>query len=204
MSGLWLIQKPVGPASAKESCPQPCVKTLLKPGSLCVNTAGASRVFVYVPMSMGNEKPGCQLFTGIEIATRSDIDLEEVKILIKTTVDSYPDIPDSSTLLKIEELIEHIYNELHGNKPLKIDSIQVVRYDQATEELRHHILTLDCPACHRRTTTILTHDLVHARATNPNPVTSILFKKDKTECGHSFIAFIDRSLKVKGYEAIDM
>ncbi len=165
---------------------------------------GDAYMFVYFPSFFGNADPECKLFTGIEITTHQKVNSEEMQLLIKTTVDSFPAIPDNATLLKVEKAIEQIYNGLHGNKALRIDSFKVVQTDPVTEELRHHILTLACPECHRETRAIISWDLVDARSKNLNPIANMFFKKDKTECGHSFIVFVDRAFKVKGYEAVDI
>ncbi|MBN2154176.1 MAG: hypothetical protein JW839_22165 [Candidatus Lokiarchaeota archaeon] len=204
MSGLRGMQLSNGPAGAKDVSKLPCSLTRVRPGSMHTIPQGDSRAFVYFPTLMGNDEPGRGLFTGVELVTRSDVNLDETQVLIKATIDSYDAIPDNATLIRIKELVENIYNEIHGNKALRIDSVRIVQNDQVTDELRYHVLLLDCPACHRQTRVILTRDIVDARAANPNPVATILFKGDKTECGHSFIAFIDRFLKVKGYEAVDM
>jgi hypothetical protein len=192
------------PVNDKEASSRPGILTTIRPGTMQLISTVEAFVFTYFPNGMGNEQSGCQLLTGIEIKTPNLVNADEIQLLFKTTVDSFLEITDDARLHKIEKTIENVYNELHGDKPVKIESIQVVQHDPATDDLRYHVMQLECPTCHHKTKAVLSWDAVQARSNNPNPIANMFFKKDKTECGHSFIAFIDRALKVKGCDAIDM
>jgi hypothetical protein len=188
----------------KETSPRLGIVSLIRPGTMQVTSASESIVFTYFPNGMGNEQPGCQLFTGIEIKTAATVIAEEFQLLVKTTIDSFPEIKDEPVLHKIVKTIESVYNDIHGGQSVKVESIQVVHHDPATDELRYHVMRLECPTCHQKTKVVLSWDVVQARSENPSPYVNMLFKKDKTVCGHSFIAFLDRALKVKGCDAVDM
>jgi len=165
---------------------------------------GESVAFTYFPSGMGNDRPGCLLFTGIEIKTPSTLNADELQLLVKTTIESFPEIKDDATLHKLGKTIESVYNDIHRDQSVKIESIRVVQHDPATDELRYHVMHVDCPTCHKKTKVVLSWDAVQARSDNPSSIVNMFLKKDKTECGHSFIAFLDRALKVKGCDAVDM
>ncbi len=163
--------------------------------------------FTYYPKAMGNDQPDCKLFTGIEIKTSAVVNTDELEVLFKTIVDTFMgsmDTMDDAKLNKLEKTIEHVYNDLHVNETIKIKSIQLVKKDTVTDELRYRVMQLDCPACHQKTKIVLPWDVVKSFSNNPSPIAKILLKKDKTGCGHCFITFVDRDLKVKGYEMVDM
>ncbi len=178
--------------------------TAVRPGTMIVGSAPDAFLLTYFPNGMGNDRPGCQLFSGIEITATPINSADELEILFKTTVDSFPQIKDDATIHKLATTIERVYNDLHRHESMKIETIRVVHHDPAADELRFHVMYIDCPTCHRKTKVVLTWEAVQARSKNPNPIVNMFFKKDKTECGHSFIAFIDRALKVKGCDAVDM
>ncbi|NMC08628.1 MAG: hypothetical protein GYA24_25690 [Candidatus Lokiarchaeota archaeon] len=180
------------------------IMTIIKPGSIHVSCSGEKASFTYFPNGLGNDLAGCKLFTGIEIQTASLVKLDEFQLLIKATVDSFHGLTDEATLHKLEKTIERVYNDIHGDQAVKINSTRFVHHDPEIDELRYHVMLVECPACHVKTKVVLTWDLVQDRSNNPNSIVKMFFKKDKTDCGHSFIAFIDRALKVKGCEAIDM
>ncbi len=199
-----LTQQASKPASDKDASKLPGITTAIHPGTMHSATSGQNLVFTYFPNGMGNDLPTCQLFTGIEISIAAINSADEFELLFKTTVDSFPEISEDATVLQLGMTIEHVFNDLHGSASVKIESIRVVQHDPASDELRYRVIEFDCPTCHKKTKVVLSWEAVQARSKNPNPIVNMFFKKDKTECGHSFIAFIDRTLKVRGCDAIDM
>jgi hypothetical protein len=204
MVEIPVTQQPINRAPEKEALARTDIVTTVRPGVMVAMATGESLSFTYFPHGMGNDQSGCQLFTGIEIKTSATVNTDEFQLLVKTTIESFPEIKDDATLHRIEKTVESVYNGIHGDQSVKVDSIRVVQHDSSTDELRYHVLNVDCPSCHQKTKVVLTWDAVQARSNNPSPIVRMFFKKEKTECGHSFIAFLDRSLKVKGCESVDM
>jgi hypothetical protein len=199
-----LIQHGHDRLPVKEASPRAGIVNMIRPRSMQVTSTLGSFVFTYFPKGMGNDQPGCYLFTGIEIKTSNTVNADEFQLLVKTTIESFPEIMGDAALHKLEKTLENVYNGVHVGQFVKVESIQIVQYDPATDELRYYVTQIECPTCHQKTKVVFSWEVVQARSENPNPIVNMLFKKDKTDCGHTFIAFLDRALKVKGCDAVDM
>lgn len=204
MAEIPLTQRPNHRAPEKEAVTRPDIVTVIRPGMMQATIIGDSFCLTYFPNGMGNDRPGCQLLTAVELKVAGIANIDELQLLVKTTVDSFPEIKDDATLHRIEKTIESVYNGIHGDQSVKIESIRIVQHDPVADELRYHVMHVECPTCHQKTKVVLSWDAVQARSNNPATIVKMLFKKDKTECGHSFLAFLDRTLKAKGCESVDM
>ncbi len=65
-------------------------------------------------------------------------------------------------------------------------------------------ILLECPICHRQGRKQFPHEVVLARAKNEKGIVKMLLNQEKEICEHQFVAYVDRSFAIRGYEPIDM
>nr|MDO8114309.1 hypothetical protein [Candidatus Sigynarchaeota archaeon] len=175
----------------------------IRPGSLLLDISSHKCTIYYYPENKEAPSTRRDAIPGISMTANLVSNIEELSLLFKTTVDSFSGAIDSASLERIRATIERIYNSIH-QEAIKVDAIEVVKHDPVNTNTHDRVILVPCPACHVATKFVVTWDLLLARYNNPGPIMNFLFKSNKTECGHSFVAFVDRTFKLKGCDAIDM
>ena len=140
---------------------------------------------------------------GFAIKISGQANIDELQLLFKKFVEEFEGTIDDARLERNRKMIERIYNELHPASKIKVDEIQLLKRESACTAANDKVIPVKCPACKVATKLAITWDLLVARQNNPNPIWNLLLKGDKTECGHSFIVFIDKLFCIKGTESID-
>ncbi|MEX2683421.1 MAG: hypothetical protein Q6373_017730 [Candidatus Sigynarchaeota archaeon] len=65
-------------------------------------------------------------------------------------------------------------------------------------------VVIECPICHRQVRKQFPQEVVLERARNEKGIVKMLLNQEKEICEHQFVAFVDRSFSIRGYEPIDM
>jgi hypothetical protein len=140
---------------------------------------------------------------GFALKISGQANIEELQLLFKKSVEEFEGTIDDASLERHRMMIEHIYNDLHQASKIKVEEIQVLKREPARTAANDKVLPVKCPTCKVATKLAITWDLLVARQNNKNPIWNLLLKGDKTECGHSFIVFVDKLFCIRGCEALD-
>ncbi|MBN2154177.1 MAG: hypothetical protein JW839_22170 [Candidatus Lokiarchaeota archaeon] len=65
-------------------------------------------------------------------------------------------------------------------------------------------IVVECPICHRQARKQFPQEVVLERARNEKGIVKMLLNQEKEVCEHQFVAYVDRSFSIRGYEPIDM
>lgn len=177
-----------------------------RPAEVTAMVDGGVTTFRYRPTSVTCDDAGARWPSCIEISTRNPVNVDEARLLVTEALDAFlegtvPDMLDPSLAAKLAGTIEQVHGTLHGPGSLQIESLKLAPPNDEATCAQDTIVS--CPVCRAQTRTILPGGFT-VREGAPAPVMTVLFTRERSACGHQFIAFVDKTLKARGYETIDM
>jgi hypothetical protein len=105
-------------------------------------------------------------------------------------------------------LDKHVFYDKEREKQIKnawvSRLIEIEKKKPDVKKTAGKSIMLECPICHHQGRKQFSHEVVLERAKNEKGIVKMLLNQEKEICEHQFVAYIDRSFSIRGYETIDM
>jgi hypothetical protein len=105
-------------------------------------------------------------------------------------------------------LDRHVFYDKQREKQIKnawvSRLIEIEKRKPEVKKTEGKFVLLECPICHQQGRKQFAHEVVLERAKNEKGIVKILLNQEKEICEHQFVAYVDRSFSIRGYETIDM
>ncbi|NMC08629.1 MAG: hypothetical protein GYA24_25695 [Candidatus Lokiarchaeota archaeon] len=102
----------------------------------------------------------------------------------------------------------HVFYDKEREKQIKnawvSRLIEIEKKKPDVKKTQGKSIVLECPICHRQGRKQFAHEIVLERARNEKGIVKMLLNQEKEICEHQFVAYVDRSFSIRGYEVIDM
>jgi hypothetical protein len=105
-------------------------------------------------------------------------------------------------------LDKHVFYDKEREKQIKnawvSRLIEIEKKKPDVKKTAGKSILLECPICHHQGRKQFAHEVVLERAKNEKGIVKMLLNQEKEICEHQFVAYVDRSFSIRGYETIDM